>query len=34
MFDEEVARDGLRQSPRPVSHASLYNSHNFVGKLS
>jgi hypothetical protein len=30
----EVARNVLRQSPRPVSHARLYNSHNFVGKLS
>jgi hypothetical protein len=34
IVDEEVARNVLRQSPRPVSHARLYNSHNFVGKLS
>jgi hypothetical protein len=26
--NEEVARDVLRQSPRPVSHARLYNSRN------
>jgi hypothetical protein len=34
VVDEEVARNVLPQSPRPVSHARLYNSHNFVGKLS
>src|SRR5262245_34362724 len=34
IVNEEVARDVLRQSPLPVSHALLYNSHNFVGNLS
>jgi hypothetical protein len=32
--NEEVTCDVLRQSPRPIRHARLYNSHNFVGKLS
>jgi hypothetical protein len=34
VVDEEVALNVLRQSPPPVSHARLYNSDNFVGKLS
>jgi hypothetical protein len=34
VVNEEVTCDVLRQSPRPIRHARLYNSHNFVGKLS
>src|SRR5262245_56300271 len=34
VVNKEIARDVLRQSPLPVSHARLYNSRNFVGKLS